>query len=64
MLNRSFAPGFRLDLFHKDMSIIQAAARDKGVTTLLGSLVAQVISSLVAPRRRRARSLGNDQGRR
>ncbi len=48
MLNRSFAPGFRLDLFHKDMSIIQAAARDKGVTTLLGSLVAQVISSLVA----------------
>jgi 2-hydroxy-3-oxopropionate reductase len=30
------------------MSIIQAAARDKGVTTLLGSLVAQVIASLVA----------------
>lgn len=48
MLNRSFAPGFRLDLFHKDMSIIQAAAREKGVTTLLGSLVAQIIASLVA----------------
>jgi 2-hydroxy-3-oxopropionate reductase len=48
MLNRSFAPGFRLDLFHKDMSIIQAAAREKGVTTLLGALVAQVIASLVA----------------
>jgi 2-hydroxy-3-oxopropionate reductase len=48
MLNRSFNPGFRLDLFHKDMGIVQAAARDKGVTTLLGSLVAQVIASLVA----------------
>ena len=48
MLERSFPPGFRLDLFHKDMGIIQAAARDKGVTTLLGSLVAQIIASLVA----------------
>jgi 2-hydroxy-3-oxopropionate reductase len=48
MLARSFAPGFRLDLFHKDMGIIQAAAREKGVTTLLGSLVAQIIASLVA----------------
>jgi 2-hydroxy-3-oxopropionate reductase len=48
MLDRSFAPGFRLSLFHKDMGIIQSAARDKGVTTLLGSLVAQVIASLVA----------------
>jgi len=48
MLNRSFEPGFRLDLFHKDMGIIQAAAREKGVTTLVGSLVAQVIGSLVA----------------
>jgi 2-hydroxy-3-oxopropionate reductase len=48
MLDRSFAPGFRLDLFHKDMGIIQAAAREKGVSTLLGSLVAQIIASLVA----------------
>ena len=48
MLSRSFAPGFRLDLFHKDMGIVQAAAREKGVTTLLGSLVAQIIASLVA----------------
>lgn len=48
MLQRSFPPGFRLDLFHKDMNIIQAAARDKGVTTLLGALVAQIIASLVA----------------
>lgn len=48
MLGRSFAPGFRLDLFHKDMGIVQAAAREKGVTTLLGALVAQVIGSLVA----------------
>lgn len=48
MLDRSFAPGFRLDLFHKDMGIVQAAAREKGVTTLLGALVAQIIGSLVA----------------
>jgi 2-hydroxy-3-oxopropionate reductase len=48
MLGRSFAPGFRLDLFHKDLGIVQAAARDKGVATLLGSLVAQVVASLVA----------------
>jgi 2-hydroxy-3-oxopropionate reductase len=48
MLDRSFTPGFRLDLFHKDLGIVQAAARDKGVTLLLGSLVAQVVGSLVA----------------
>jgi 2-hydroxy-3-oxopropionate reductase len=48
MLGRTFSPGFRLDLFHKDMGIIQAAAREKGVTTLLGSLVAQIIASLLA----------------
>jgi 2-hydroxy-3-oxopropionate reductase len=48
MLGRTFDPGFRLDLFHKDMGIVQAASRDKGVTTLLGALVAQVIASLVA----------------
>ena len=48
MLERSFVPGFRLDLFHKDMGIVQTAARDRGVTTLLGALVAEVIASLVA----------------
>lgn len=47
MIARSFAPGFRLDLFDKDMGIVQAAARDKGVTTLLASVVGQVIGSLV-----------------
>jgi 2-hydroxy-3-oxopropionate reductase len=48
MLSRSFAPGARLDLFHKDMSIVLAAARERGVTTLLGSLVGQVVAALVA----------------
>jgi 2-hydroxy-3-oxopropionate reductase len=48
MIDRSFDPGFRLRLFEKDMSIVQAAAQEKGVTTLLGALVAQLISSLVA----------------
>ena len=48
MIERSFNPGLRLSLFQKDMGIVQAAAREKGVTTLLGSLLAQMISSLVA----------------
>jgi 2-hydroxy-3-oxopropionate reductase len=48
MVERAFVPGFRLDLFDKDMGIIQGAARDRGVTTLLGALVAEVIGSLVA----------------
>jgi 2-hydroxy-3-oxopropionate reductase len=48
MLERSFDPGFRLNLFEKDMRIIGAAAQDKGITLLLGALVAQLISSLVA----------------
>jgi 2-hydroxy-3-oxopropionate reductase len=48
MIERSFVPGFRLSLFQKDMGIVQAAAHDQGVTLLLGELVAQLISSLVA----------------
>ncbi len=48
MLDRSFAPGARLNLFHKDLGIVEAAARDKGVTLLLGSLVARIVGSLVA----------------
>ncbi|MGH2895013.1 MAG: NAD(P)-dependent oxidoreductase, partial [Solirubrobacteraceae bacterium] len=31
MLNRSFAPGFRIDLHHKDMGIVTSAAREAGV---------------------------------
>ncbi|HLI15835.1 MAG TPA: 2-hydroxy-3-oxopropionate reductase [Acidimicrobiales bacterium] len=47
MLARSFDPGFRLALFHKDLGIVQDAARERGVTTLLGALVAQIVGALV-----------------
>jgi 2-hydroxy-3-oxopropionate reductase len=48
MTTREFTPGFRMDLFHKDMGIVQSAARDAGVSLLVGSLVAQVIAAVVA----------------
>ncbi|MFD7153621.1 2-hydroxy-3-oxopropionate reductase [Kribbella sp. NPDC059898] len=45
MLSRSFAPGFRIDLHHKDMGIVTAAAREAGVVVPLGALVAQLVAS-------------------
>ncbi|GAA1696253.1 2-hydroxy-3-oxopropionate reductase [Kribbella yunnanensis] len=45
MLSRSFEPGFRIDLHHKDMGIVTAAAREAGVVAPLGSLVAQLVAS-------------------
>jgi 2-hydroxy-3-oxopropionate reductase len=48
MLARRFEPGFRIDLHHKDMGIVTAAAREKGVVIPLGALVAQLIASLRA----------------
>ncbi len=45
MLSRSFEPGFRIDLHHKDMGIVTSAAREAGVTIPLGSLVAQLVAS-------------------
>ncbi|WP_433164474.1 2-hydroxy-3-oxopropionate reductase [Kribbella sp. CA-247076] len=45
MLARSFEPGFRIDLHHKDMGIVTAAAREAGVAVPLGSLVAQLVAS-------------------
>lgn len=48
MLAREFAPGFRIDLHHKDMGIVTAAAREKGVVIPLGAVVAQLIASLRA----------------
>jgi 2-hydroxy-3-oxopropionate reductase len=46
MLARRFEPGFRIDLHHKDMQIIQAAARDSGVAIPVTALVAQMLVSL------------------
>lgn len=48
MLKREFAPGFRIDLHHKDMGIIVSAAREAGVAIPLGAHVADLISSLRA----------------
>jgi 2-hydroxy-3-oxopropionate reductase len=48
MLQRNFDPGFRIALHHKDMGIVTAAAREAGVVTPLGAVVAQLMSSAVA----------------
>jgi len=45
MLTREFAPGFRIDLHHKDMGIVTSAAREAGVIIPLGALVAQLMAS-------------------
>ncbi|GAB7030198.1 2-hydroxy-3-oxopropionate reductase [Streptomyces platensis] len=46
--NREFAPGFRIDLHHKDMGIVTDAARTVGAALPVGSLVAQLVASLRA----------------
>ncbi len=48
MLSRSFEPGFRIELHHKDLGIVTAAAREAGVIVPLGSLVAQLMASAKA----------------
>ncbi|GAA3678591.1 2-hydroxy-3-oxopropionate reductase [Nonomuraea antimicrobica] len=45
MVERSFPPGFRIDLHHKDLSIVTSAAREAGVVLPLGALVAQLVAS-------------------
>jgi 2-hydroxy-3-oxopropionate reductase len=46
MLARKFDPGFRIDLHHKDLQIVQAAARDAGVAIPVTALVAQMLVAL------------------
>jgi 2-hydroxy-3-oxopropionate reductase len=46
MAAREFKPGFRVDLHHKDMGIILAAAREAGVAIPLGAHTAQLMQSL------------------
>jgi 2-hydroxy-3-oxopropionate reductase len=48
MLARRFEPGFRIDLHHKDLGIVQAAAREAGVVIPLGAVVSQLVASLRA----------------
>ena len=45
MLNRSFEPGFRIDLHHKDMGIVTSAARESGVILPVAALMAQLMGS-------------------
>jgi len=48
MLNRSFEPGFRVELHHKDLGIVTSAAREAGVVIPVGAVVAQLMASLRA----------------
>ncbi|GAC1396636.1 MAG: 2-hydroxy-3-oxopropionate reductase [Mycobacterium sp.] len=48
MLQRNFEPGFRVALHHKDLGIVTAAAREVGVVTPLGAVVAQLTAAAVA----------------
>lgn len=45
MVRREFAPGFRIDLHHKDMGIALAAAREAGVSLPLTGQVAQLVAA-------------------
>ncbi|MEV6976113.1 2-hydroxy-3-oxopropionate reductase [Kitasatospora sp. NPDC093806] len=45
MLDREFAPGFRIDLHHKDMGIVTEAARAVGAALPVGAVVAQLVAS-------------------
>ncbi|WP_454044534.1 2-hydroxy-3-oxopropionate reductase [Cellulosimicrobium sp. Marseille-Q8652] len=48
MIDKSFTPGFRIALHHKDLGIVTAAAREQGVVVPLGALVAQLMGSALA----------------
>jgi 2-hydroxy-3-oxopropionate reductase len=47
-LHREFAPGFRIDLHHKDMGIVTDAARGVGAALPVGAVVAGLVASLRA----------------
>jgi 2-hydroxy-3-oxopropionate reductase len=48
MRARDFKPGFRVDLHHKDLGIVTAAAREAGVAIPLGAVAAQLFGTLTA----------------
>ncbi|MHA7861173.1 2-hydroxy-3-oxopropionate reductase [Tessaracoccus sp. Y36] len=45
MIKGEFAPGFRIDLHHKDLGIVTSAAREAGVILPVGAIVAQLMNS-------------------
>jgi 2-hydroxy-3-oxopropionate reductase len=48
MLAGNFEPGFRIDLHHKDMGIVTAAARERDVVIPLGAVTAQLVAAVRA----------------
>ena len=48
MLAGEFNPGFRLQLHHKDLGIVQSAAREAGVVIPLGAVVSELVAAMVA----------------
>jgi 2-hydroxy-3-oxopropionate reductase len=48
MIARNFTPGFRVDLHHKDLGIVTAAARQMGVAIPLGAHAAQLMGAVRA----------------
>ncbi|MFE7114606.1 NAD(P)-dependent oxidoreductase [Streptomyces sp. NPDC057654] len=48
MARREFTAGFPVDLHHKDLGIVQDAARESGVALPLGTVVAQLMAVLKA----------------
>jgi len=48
MLDRSFDPGFRIELHHKDLGIVTSAAREAGVVIPVGAILAQLMASAKA----------------
>ena len=45
MLGRQFTPGFRIDLHHKDLGIVLAAAREVGIALPVTGLVSQLFTA-------------------
>ncbi|GGK80272.1 NAD(P)-dependent oxidoreductase [Ornithinimicrobium pekingense] len=48
MAQRAFEPGFRTELHHKDLGILEDAAREASVVVPVGALLAQLMASAVA----------------
>ncbi|WP_368496469.1 NAD(P)-dependent oxidoreductase [Herbiconiux sp. A18JL235] len=47
-LEEDYTPGFRVELHHKDLGIVQRTAREAGVALPATALVAQLVQALVA----------------
>ncbi len=48
MLDRNFQPGFKLDLFRKDINLVQQTARDLGLPLMGVNAIAPLMDALIA----------------